>query len=498
LTLTYWAGLNVNVAATKQSFSEMTCYMELEKATGVKLEFQHPPTGGTQAEEQFNLMIASATYPDVIEWNWLGFPGGPKKALRDGVIIRLNELIDEHAPNLKKVLTENPEWRKQIITDEGDIYCFPFLRGDPTLLTFTGPAIRQDWLDKAGLKPPTTIEEWHTTLQGFKGKDLNGNGQEDESPFTPWMDSGVLTGFINSNAFIGAWGITPGFYQDNGVVKYGPSQPEFKEFLGTMLAWSQEGLIDPDSFSLDQGAYDAKVTGSQLGAYILRVGGGIGKFMSLMKDQDPKFKIVGVPYPTLKAGDKPILGQRDNIYPGGASAAITSANTHQVETVKVLDYAYGPEGHMLFNFGVEGLTYTLVDGYPTYTDLIMKNPDNLPLSQSMAQHFRSNFAGPFVQDKRYFEQYSQLPEQKDAYTIWSQPSNERLMPPITPTEEETRKFARTMTEVTTRYEEVFAKVLSGGQPLETWDGFVQELNQLGIEEALQVQQAALDRYNKRP
>lgn len=496
LTLSYWAPFNDATAVTLKSFGEMTCYTEQAKRTGIELAFQHPPTGANQALEQFNLLIASGQYPEIIEWNWLTFPGGPAKALRDGIIIRLNELIDEHAPNLAGLLAENPEWRKQIVTDEGDIYAFPFLRGDPSLLHFTGPVVRGDYFTEAKLETPTTIDEWYTALKALKDQDLNGNGEADEYPFSPWLDNSIRGGF-NANAFIGAWGVTTGFYQDDGVVKYGPLQPEYKEFLQTMVGWSQEGLIDPDAAAMDQPAYDAKMTSGQLATGVMRLGGGIGKFMGLMREKDPEFKLIPVPYPTLKAGEKPILGQRDNIYPGGNSAAITSANQKQVETVKLLDFAYGPEGHMLFNFGLEGLTYELDGDYPRYTDLIMKNPDGLPVNQAMAAHFRSNFAGPFIQDKRYFEQYMELPEQKEGYKIWSEPSNEKLIPPITPTQEESRKFAQIMTEVGTRYDEVFAQILTGAQPIELWDQFQGELKQLGIEEALQIQQAALDRYNKR-
>jgi putative aldouronate transport system substrate-binding protein len=499
LTLTYWAEMNTATAATRKSFGEMTCYVEQEKRTGIHLEFQHPPTGPNQALEQFNLMIAGGNYPDVIEWNWINTsntPGGPAKMLKDGVIIRLNDLVDQHAPNFKKVLDEHPEWRKQIVTDEGDIYAFPFLRGDPALLVYAGPVVRKDYLDKLSLQPPTTVDEWHTVLTTMKGKDLNGNGQNDDWGFTPWKDNNLRGGF-NNHAFVGAWGVTTGFYQDGGAVKYGPQQPEFKEFLNTMVSWYKEGLIDPDSISFDLKALDAKVTSGQIGTAVMNVGGGIGKYMGLMKEKDPNFKIVGVPYPVLKAGEKPQLGQRDNIYPGSNSAAITSANKHVEETVKLLDYAYGEAGHMLFNFGVEGLTYTLDNGYPKFSDLIMKNPDKLPLAQSMSAHFRSNFAGPFVQDKRYIEQYFQLPEQQDAYKIWQEPTNEKQMPPVTANQDESRQFAKIMTEVNTRFDEVFAQVLSGAQPIEAWDTFVGELKQLGIDDAVAVQQAALDRYNKR-
>jgi putative aldouronate transport system substrate-binding protein len=71
------------------------------------------------------------------------------------------------------------------------------------------------------------------------------------------------------------------------------------------------------------------------------------------------------------------------------------------------------------------------------------------------------------------------------------------MPPVTPNQDESRQFAKIMTEVNTRYDEVFAQVLTGAQPIEAWDGFVEELKQIGIDDAVAVQQAALDRYNKR-
>jgi len=163
LTLSYWCPMSSNVSATMKTFGEIAAYKELEKRTGIHLEFQHPPLN--QETEQFNLLTASGKYPDVIEYNWLSnAPGGPARFVKDGVIIRLNEQIDKYAPNLRRVLADHPEWRKQIITDEGDIYAFPFIRSDVKLLVSTGLAVRQDWLDKLGLKTPTTLDEWRTML----------------------------------------------------------------------------------------------------------------------------------------------------------------------------------------------------------------------------------------------------------------------------------------------------------------------------------------------
>ena len=58
-----------------------------------------------------------------------------------------------------------------------------------------------------------------------------------------------------------------------------------------------------------------------------------------------------------------MLGQREPIF-NSVGAAITKDNKHVVETVKWLDYKYGEEGSMLFNFGIEGKSYEMKDGLP--------------------------------------------------------------------------------------------------------------------------------------
>jgi putative aldouronate transport system substrate-binding protein len=255
--------------------------------------------------------------------------------------------------------------------------------------------------------------------------------------------------------------------------------------------------MDPDFPTTDGKLLDAKVTGNQLGAFVQNTGGGIGKFMGLMAEKDPTFRLDPTPYPTLKAGETPAFGQRDFNYTG-TGAAISTANQHVIETVRMLDWAYSEDGYMLFNFGLPELTYNVVDGYPTYTDLILKNPDGLPVTQAMGQHFRSNFNGPFIQAKEYFEQYSAMPEQKKSLEVWTTPSNEKLMPLVTPTQDESKQFANIMNDVNTRADEAITRIITGEEPLDTWETVVSELKSIGIEDAIQIQQNALERYNKRP
>ncbi|WP_028551590.1 extracellular solute-binding protein [Paenibacillus sp. UNC451MF] len=488
-SLTYWVGLASNVAATLKSFGDMTVYQELQKRTGVNVAFQHPPVG--QEKDQFNLMITGGKLPDVIEYGWTGYPGGPEKAIKDGKIIKLNDIIANHAPNLKKILDANPDWKKQIVTDEGSIYGFPFLRGDDYLLVSNGIALRKDWLDKLNLKMPETLNDWHTVLTAAKNSDFNGNGKPDEIPLL--IAKGDMGGAI---PFLGTFGVNYDFYQINGKVSFGPTQPEYKQFLTLMNQWYKEGLLDPDFAVTDSKLKDAKVTGNQLFATVMSTGSGIGNYTSLVNNKIPGFKLVAAPFPVINKGDKKLWSAKSYNYSGGIAAAISTSNANPEATAKWLDYAYSDEGKMLFNFGVEGVSYKMEKGNPIYMDNIM-NPKDTSMAYAMARHVRANFNGPFVQDKRYMEQYAALPEQKESIMIWSEPTNERKLPQVTPTSSESSKFASIMNDVNTYKDEMFNKFIMGAEPLDNFDKYAKTIESMGIQEAIKIQQAALERYNKR-
>lgn len=488
-SLTYWAPMSGQAAATMKSYNEIETYKELQRITGVAVDFQHPPQG--QEAEQFSLMVSADKLPDVIEYSWNLYPGGPEKALKDGKIIDLKNLIEEHAPNLKKILDDHPDWKKQITTDDGNIIAFPFIRSVDEHRIFYGPVIRQDWLDYLKLDKPETLDDWYNVLKAFKDGDPNQNGKADEIPLYISEDNVTL-----SNMFIGAWGISNGFYQENGVVKYGPAQPEYKEFLAYMNKLYADGLLDKDFAVTDGKIFDAKMTGNQIGAAPLFVVGGLGKYMNLMSEKQPGFQLEGIGYPVINKGDKPLFGQRDYAVTG-LGAAISSSNKNIEETIKWLDFAYGEEGNLLFNFGKEGVSYTMENGFPKYLPEVLKDPGGLPLQQSQAKHNRSNWNGPFVSDVRNSKQGIDTPAMENAKKVWAEPTGEKQLPLITPSREESSKYSSIMTDINTYKGEMYVKFIIGSESLDQFDKFVNTLESMGIAEATKIQQAALDRYNKR-
>lgn len=209
--LSYWAIIQGNIVGVKSSLDEVPFFQDWQKKTGVPLKYTTAPNNGS--DQQFNVMLASGDLPDMIEYNWTnGYPGGPEKAIKDGYILKLNDLIDKHAPNLKKYLKEHPDVDKMVKTDNGSYYIFPFIRGDSYLQVFHGPIVRKDWLDELGFPVPTTIDEWYTTLKAFKEK------KGASAPISFVGQPNPLNDTVTGD-FVGAFGVTKGFYLDNGKVE---------------------------------------------------------------------------------------------------------------------------------------------------------------------------------------------------------------------------------------------------------------------------------------
>ena len=474
--LTYWMSLNPTTAAQYTDYGETPLAKELEARTGIEIQYIHPPNG--QSAEKFNIMMAQSELPDIIEASWDGYPGGMGNAIKQNKVIDLSKHLDK-APNLKKYLDEHPDVAKLVKTDEGEIIGFPLVRGDKYLLTSAGLMLRKDWLDELGLEVPETIDEWETVLRAFKEK------KNADAPLSFQLNS-----FINFGAFVGAYGINADTYVDNGKVIYGPAEPEFKDFLTLMNKWFNEGLLDSAIATQDSKGVTANMLNGNSGATINAVGGGMGMYLAAATEEG--YDLVAAPYPVLNKGEKPEFGQ-STLPVSGKFAAISTSCKDIDMAIKYLDYAYSEEGHLLYNFGIEGESYEMIDGYPTYTEFITNNSEGKTMVEAMASYVRSFEGGPFVQDRRYMEQYAAKPQQKAAIETWVATNGAaHTLPNIYP--ENLTELAKLQTSVKTYYQEMLAKFIMGVEPLDNFDKYVAELNARGLQEILKLQQAAYEKY----
>lgn len=483
--ITYWAPFYPHYSQLGTSMGDAPFFKELQARTGVEIEFIHPPVGEESAN--FNLMVASGELPDVIEFSFLSYKGGPEKAIDDNVIMDITDLIKEKAPNLSKQLADHPDWDKQVKTDSGKYYCFPAIRGDEFLDYWQGPQVRQDYLEKVGMEAPETIEEWEAMLRAFKTE------LGIETPLT------LKSNAENAHAFVGAYGITKKFFVDGGKVKFGPMTDEYEEYITLMAKWMKEGLLDPDFATHDAKTFDAKVASGKAGAYVGSAGGDMGKFIAATSAQNPEAKLVAVKPPVLKKGDAPKIGFKDFDYIPAQSVSVTTACKNLDSVFKLFDYAYGEEGHMFYNFGVEGTSYNMVDGYPTYTDdIIHPKKEGVTVQFAMTEFTRAAVMGPMIQDKRYFEQYMVNENQKATATAWKLDGDASWrMPNVTYTIEEAGKVASKLNEIESYLAEMEIKFITGAEPISKLGDFRKDLEKLGLNDVMAIMQTAVDRYNSR-
>ncbi len=473
--LSYWNTMPDEIDDEYDSYSQTPLYEEIENKSGVKLNFEYTPT----SYNDLLIMLASGEVADIIEFDWSWYPGGIEKAIKDGHILILNDYLEKYCPYLHSYLRANPEIDKMIKTDDGFYYTFPLIQLDDLFRTYYGPFLRKDWLDRLGLEIPETIDEWHTVLKNFK---------EEMDAFAPLSFS-----YGGSMAFCGAFGVLPGYYLEGGDVVYGAVTDEYKEYMATLKNWFDEGLIDPNFSTAKSNQIKKLFQEDQCGATVGYAGGNISSWTNEFRDGKPEFEITATPYPVLKKGDTPEFGQSTYL----CSVSLTPVISGKCEDIELacrfLDFGYSPTGHMIYNFGVEGESYTMVDGYPTYTEKILHSGESI--TKSMSKYIRANTRGPFVQDRRYYEQYLQVPQAYEALQVWRRTNmKEHLIPPITLTTEESIEFSEISAKIDDFVFTMFYKFVYGEESLDSYGDYVEEIYGLGLERALEIKHNALERY----
>lgn len=184
----------------------------------------------------------------------------------------------------------------------------------------------------------------------------------------------------------------------------------------------------------------------------------------------------------------------------GLGTVITAQCKNPEIAARFLDYGYSEEGHMFYNFGNLGDTYTMIDGYPTYTERVTdyRASGATSLAAALKQYTRGSAFGPFVQDMRYLEQYYQLPELKQALEVWNETdARQHLVPLLAFTEEEGKRLNRIVQDVDAYLGEAIYDLIVSGADAAALDNYYSTLKKLGIEEAISIKQAAYDRYLER-
>jgi putative aldouronate transport system substrate-binding protein len=442
----------------------------------------------TDSNDAFNLMIASGEIPDIV--------GGTDISLNkfgmEGAFVSLEDLIAENAPNITKMLNDNPDVRAAITAVDGHIYYLPTLEDSQVSQTWF---IRQDWLDKLNLKVPTTVDELHDVLVAFRDGDPNGNGQKDEVGYLNRNGMGSdLTG--NITALFSLFGVNSTFYVDeNDKIQLGAYSPEFKVAMKGVSQWYEEGLIDPEIFTRLQNARDVLFSANNGGLthdwYPSTSG-----YNTKLTEHVPGFKLVGILPPADINGNQWEVESRKTVT--GIGTAISATNKYPVETIKYLDFWFSPEGERLMTYGIEGEHYTLVDGKPVYTDKVLNNTN--PINTYMKSLGGQQYQIAHVNLSEY-ETFMMSEEGTQVLELYRTSGVINKLYPKLPAfslnESELDIIQSKWTVITTYIQENIAAWTFDGSTIDSsFDKYMNDIKKMGIDEVLGAYQAAYDRSKK--
>lgn len=256
----YFMGMDMNPNITEK---DKTDFMKkLEEETNIHIEWKLIPEPSWA--EQKNITIMSGNLPDAFFGIGCLTSEEIERYAADGTIIELDDLIAKHAPNIQKVLKTNELYNEITRSIDGHIYALAQFE-DLGFDSHSVAIIKKKWLDKLGLKMPTTTEEFYYVLKAFKKQDPNGNGIQDEIPFSFLYMDGPINREVKREHFwiFGAFGVNDNpihiYVRDDGEVMFTADKEQWKEAVKYLHTLYAEGLIDPEVFTQDRRLLTHKV-----------------------------------------------------------------------------------------------------------------------------------------------------------------------------------------------------------------------------------------------
>jgi putative aldouronate transport system substrate-binding protein len=464
-------------------WNDIMIWNKYAEMTNIKVNFEQVPSDSLV--EKRNLVLASNKYPDVFYAADLT-PLDVLKYGEQGTFVKLNDLIDKYAPNIKKLFEQYPDVKKALTFPDGSIYSLPGFY-DPefsSLIIGNRPWFNQTWLDKLGMENPKTTDEFYEYLKAVKEKDPAGNGK---SIGYGGRNIADLVGWLR-----GSFGVatTARNYIDldpkTEKVRFYPTSDGYKEMLMYINKLYSEGLIEKGIFSIEQSKYLANAAEGVYGSTVFwtpeDLFGKAGKeFVGGLALEGPH-------------GDKKFAFTNYPAYSIG-KFAMTSANKNPEATMRWIDYFYGEEGSRLMFMGIEGETYEVTkDGKYQYMDHILNSKDGLTLDQEIAKYLTWVVGVPALLKQDYFKGSEASPSALESAKHLEGDFVEEMWPAFLYTKDESRTLAPLEADIHKYADEMRDKFISGSVSFDEWDNYVKTIEKMGLKDYLEIQNESYKRY----
>lgn len=333
----------------------------LQEKTNVILDVEFFDTG--KYRDMVNMKFAAGEYPDVYQaWNIAG-----EVAYENGLVEDLSSLVDQYGPNLKKNIAASGF---DAMTVQGKLWAIP---SSPRYNIPSGTVIfvRKDWMDHAGVTTmPKTSDDLLDLWRAFRDSDPNGNGVNDEIPFT------AREKFDWTVSIFGMWGIgiQENYVLEDGNLMYCFASQHFPSALEFLATAYQEGLMDSEFLTNTREIWTNKIEQNRVGSWnsVVALAPDWQHRLSNANPDTQGDLFMAIPTPQGKGYSGPV-GVMES--PMGTCHMIFKDSSEEVKiaAVKMFDYLATEEGAILSAYGLEGDTLVRnADGTYTFDTEKMK------------------------------------------------------------------------------------------------------------------------------
>ena len=467
-------------------FNNLWFFDELEAQTNTHVTFDM--VKDADWDLNVNLMFAvPSQMPDMILRHAVDIE---EYGVTQQLLLPLDEyLTEEIMPNYMSRLNINHAG-DSIPASDGKTYYIGYLMAQNVNHTGTW-YVNQVELDKLGLDIPVTIDEWETAFEGFRDE------MHCESAYALPADGVTYSGIAS------VYGPT-GVYQENGIIKSGLVDTDaYRQLMTLIHRWYDTGIIYSDFLADTDSASSGRPNSSLIASGAVGCWRGQSTDLEAYTDliEEDGADVVGLAPAVLNREDAETAGdvQQDD---AAANMGVSfSTDCHDAELcVRYFNYFFTPEGDLLANYGVEGLTFEYdANGHPQFTELVTNNPDGMSFDQAQWILVAGSTEGPYVFDHtKYLTTYSA--KQIAAGEAWvSYTPDETALPASINsilTGDALTEYASLSNDLETYTDECALKFIMGQMSIEDdWDTYVDAVvNTFHFDRIMELSQQALDEY----
>ena len=462
----------------------------LQENCNVKLDVT--AVGDSVVSEQFNLMVSSGDYTDIISDGVSHYSKGYDAAITDDIIIDLYDLAKEYAPNYLYYLDTDPALRAALITDNGCL---------PTVATIYkeagcengGILIRGDWLKEMGMETPETYDQLHDYVQACMEK---------------YGAQGITIGNVmadcrgDDSLYSYGYDLYAGGYNViDGNVVYSYLNDNYYDYLRMLADWYQDGTLYSDFFNVQMGSTDKWFASGQCPVNT----GTAANIATIESYADPSYsyELMPINAPKVSADDQLHFSWTDNFsrIKQQDSWAISTACQDPEGIMMMVNYLFSEAGQLMYNYGDEGHSFEYDEnGKPQYTELITNNPDGISYKDACYIYASAVASGhlPSIMDVRVGYYYFGDEEWNvfDTFRTCDADGTYNLPTGVALNEEENQEYATLSSDITTYASTEIMKFILGQEELtpDTFETFRDTIISMGGNRMEELYQQAYERY----